>query len=123
MIELNICLIWLEMLFNLMMKEFDIVVIVSWVYVICFDILVVVDNIFLILVYQCLFILGVDIVVYLVIKYLLGYNDFLGGVLVCKDKDLVDEYFDYYIIIGDILVVFDFWFLLCSLKMFGVWMC
>ena len=40
--------------------------------------------------------------------------------LVCKDKDLADEYFDYYITTGDTLAAFDSWLLLRSLKTLGV---
>ncbi len=107
MIEPNTRLIWLETPSNPTMKELDIAAIASRVHATRPDILVAVDNTFLTPVYQRPLTLGADIVVHSATKYLSGHNDLLGGVLVCKDKDLADEYF-------------DSWLLLRSLKTLGV---
>lgn len=120
MIEPNTRLIWLETPSNPTMKELDIAAIASRVHATRPDILVAVDNTFLTPVYQRPLTLGADIVVHSATKYLSGHNDLLGGVLVCKDKDLADEYFDYYITTGDTLAAFDSWLLLRSLKTLGV---
>lgn len=45
---------------------------------------------FVIFVLMRFFELGADIVMYLVIKYLGGYSDFLGGVLVVDNLEFYD---------------------------------
>lgn len=50
----------------------------------------IVDNIFLSFYFLKLLELGVDLVIYLVIKYLVGYLEFLVGVVIVNDLCLVD---------------------------------
>ena len=54
--------------------------------------LVVVDNTFLSPVLQQPLALGADIVVHSTTKYINGHSDIVGGVLVCKDLKLADEF-------------------------------
>ena len=63
---------------------------------------------------------GADIVVHSATKYLSGHNDLLGGILVCKDQQLAQQYFEYYITTGDTLDSFDSWLLLRSLKTLNI---
>lgn len=90
-IMLNIKVVFVEILINLFMQEVDIEKIV-WI-IKEYGFLLIVDNIFYILVLQWLFELGVDIVIYSVIKYLGGYNDLFVGFVVVKDEKFGEEMF------------------------------
>lgn len=71
--------VFFEMLFNFMQLLVDIVVVIELVYVV--GVKVVLDNVFVILLLQQGFLLGVDVVVYLGIKYIDGQGWVLGGVI------------------------------------------
>lgn len=109
-------IIWLETPSNPMMKKLDIRAVASAVHHKNPATLVIVDNTFYTPVYQRPLELGADVVVHSATKYLSGHNDLLGGILVCKDADLAEQYFEYYITTGDKLDSFDSWLLLRSLK-------
>lgn len=109
-------IVWLESPSNPTMKQLDIEAIANAVHHYRQDILVIVDNTFYTPVYQRPLTLGADVVVHSATKYLSGHNDLLGGILVCKDDDLAEQYFEYYITTGDTLDSFDSWLLLRSLK-------
>lgn len=112
--------VWLESPSNPTMKKLDIQKVSDAVHQFNSHILVVVDNTFYTPIYQQPLNLGADVVVHSATKYLSGHNDLLGGVVVVKDKQLADEYYDYYITTGDTLDSFDSWLLLRSLKTLGV---
>ncbi len=109
-------IIWLETPSNPMMKELDIAQVAAAVHQQNPHILVMVDNTFYTPVYQRPLTVGADVVVHSATKYLSGHNDLLGGILVCKDQQLAEKYFNYYITTGDTLDSFDSWLLLRSLK-------
>lgn len=113
-------IVWLESPSNPTMKELDIKAVATAVHNYNAKILVIVDNTFYTPVYQRPLTLGADVVVHSATKYLSGHNDLLGGILVCKDDDLAEEYFEYYITTGDTLDSFDSWLLLRSLKTLSV---
>lgn len=48
--------------------------------------MLIIDNIFLIFYFLILLVEGVDIVLYLVMKYIGGYNDVLVGVVIVKGE-------------------------------------
>lgn len=109
-------MIWLETPSNPTMKKIDINAVATAVHHKNPNILVAVDNTFYTPVYQQPLTEGADIVVHSATKYLSGHNDLLGGILVCKDQKLAEEFFEYYITTGDTLDSFDSWLLLRSLK-------
>lgn len=109
-------IIWLETPSNPTMKQLDIAKIAAAVHQKNSQILVIVDNTFYTPVYQRPLTEGADVVVHSATKYLSGHNDLLGGILVCKDQKLAEDYFEYYITTGDTLDSFDSWLLLRSLK-------
>lgn len=109
-------IIWLETPSNPTMKKLNITKITAAVHRKNAQILVIVDNTFYTPVYQRPLTEGADVVVHSATKYLSGHNDLLGGILVCKDRKLAKEYFEYYITTGDTLDSFDSWLLLRSLK-------
>lgn len=113
-------IIWLETPSNPTMKELDIAKIATAVHKKDSRILVIVDNTFYTPVYQRPLELGADVVVHSATKYLSGHNDLLGGILVCKDQQLAQQYFEYYITTGDTLDSFDSWLLLRSLKTLNI---
>ena len=113
-------IIWLETPSNPTMKELDIAKIATAVHKKDSRILVIVDNTFYTPVYQRPLELGADAVVHSATKYLSGHNDLLGGILVCKDQQLAQQYFEYYITTGDTLDSFDSWLLLRSLKTLNI---
>lgn len=113
-------IIWLETPSNPTMKKLDIKEIATKVHEKNPKILVIVDNTFYTPIYQRPLTLGADVVVHSATKYLSGHNDLLGGILVCKDHKLAEQYFDYYITTGDTLDSFDSWLLLRSLKTLSV---
>lgn len=113
-------IIWLETPSNPTMKQLNIREIATAVHDQHPDILVIVDNTFYTPVYQRPLTEGADVVVHSATKYLSGHNDLLGGILVCKDQKLANEYSDYYITTGDVLDSFDSWLLLRSLKTLDV---
>lgn len=84
-IKLNIKVIYMEMLLNLIFGIMDIKVVVQFVKE--NGCLIFLDNIFMMLVLQCLFDFGVDIVFYSVIKFLSGYSDVFLGLVVVKDEE------------------------------------
>lgn len=86
-IILNIKVIFIEILLNLLMEECDVDEILKVVKK--YNLILIVDNIFLIFVLFCLIEYGVDIVIYSVIKYFLGYNDVLVGLIVVKDFEVI----------------------------------
>lgn len=112
--------VWLETPSNPTMKELDIAEITTAVHKKNSQILVIVDNTFYTPVYQRPLELGADVVVHSATKYLSGHNDLLGGILVCKNQELAERYFEYYITTGDTLDSFDSWLLLRSLKTLDV---
>lgn len=80
LIDECIKVVFVELIGNLCGNVIDIVVIVEVVYVV--GVLLIVDNIVVMLFLLCLFEYGVDIVVYLLIKYLGGYGNSFGGVII-----------------------------------------
>ena len=112
--------VWLETPSNPTMKELDIAEIATAVHKKNSQILVIVDNTFYTPVYLRPLELGADVVVHSATKYLSGHNDLLGGILVCKNQELAERYFEYYITTGDTLDSFDSWLLLRSLKTLDV---
>lgn len=114
-------LVWVEMLLNLLLWIIDICYVVYVVYVV--GVLVVVDNIFFLFVLQQLLVFGVDLVVYLIIKYINGYSDVVGGVVVVCMLELVEQIKWWGNCNGFIGGVFDSYFILCGLCMLGVCLC
>lgn len=80
----NMKVVFIEIIGNFDINIVDIEKVVEIVYV--FDILFIVDNIFVIVYLNCLFDFGVDIVVYLVIKFIGGYGVVIGGVVIDLGK-------------------------------------
>lgn len=113
-------MVWLETPSNPTMKKLDIKAVAAAVHEKNPEIIVAVDNTFYTPVYQQPLTEGADVVVHSATKYLSGHNDLLGGILVCKDEKLAEEYFEYYITTGDTLDSFDSWLLLRSLKTLSV---
>lgn len=120
LIDQHTRMIWLESLSNPTMKVLNIKQICQRVHELDPQILVAVDNTFLTPVYQRPLTLGADIVVHSATKYLSGHNDLLGGLLVARQHELIEQYNDYYITTGDVLDSFDSWLLLRSLKTLSV---
>lgn len=91
---IDVCMkvIFVELVGNLFGNVIDIVVFVVVVY--CYGILLIVDNMVLLLYLLCLFEYGVDIVVYLLMKYFGGYGMSFGGVIVDLGKFLWVDYVD-----------------------------
>lgn len=81
--------IYIESFLNLFLQVMDIKVVVSLVKECNFFIIV--DNMFLIFYLQQLIDFGVNIVIYSVIKYISGYSDVIGGLVVVSDEKLVEE--------------------------------
>lgn len=77
---LEIKFVWIEIFMNFILKMIDIEVCVYIVYK-CGDIILVVDNIFMLLYFQCFLVLGVDICMCFVIKYMNGYSDVVMGLV------------------------------------------
>lgn len=109
-------IIWLETPSNPMMKKINIPEVAKAIHQQDPNILLAVDNTFYTPVYQRPLTEGADIVVHSATKYLSGHNDLLGGILVCKNQDLAEQFYEYYITTGDTLDSFDSWLLLRSLK-------
>lgn len=119
-IILCIWLIWVEMFINLLLLIVDIMVIVE----LGIDRLVkvLVDNIFVLFVLQQLLWLGVDVVLYLIIKYIGGYFDVVGGVLVINDEELDEEFVFLQNGVGVVFGLFDVYLIMCGLKILVLWM-
>lgn len=108
--------VWVETPSNPTMKKLDLEALSKAVHDYNPAILVMVDNTFYTPIYQQPLTLGADVVVHSATKYLSGHNDLLGGVMVVKDQQLGQEYYEYYITTGDTMATFDAWLLLRSLK-------
>lgn len=72
--------VFCEIIGNLVGNIIDLQVLVDVVY--CYGVLLIVDNMVVILVFCWLFEYGVDIIVYLLIKYMGGYGISIGGIVV-----------------------------------------
>lgn len=73
--------------------------------------LVVVDNTFLGPAFQHPLTLGVDLVVYSATKYLNGFSDLLGGVVLAKDRELITQLRSTRALLGNILQPDECWLL------------
>lgn len=73
--------------------------------------LVVVDNTFLGPAFQHPLALGVDLVVYSATKYLNGFSDLLGGVVLAKDRELITQLRSTRALLGNILQPDECWLL------------
>lgn len=113
-------LIWLETPSNPTMKILDIEAIAQTVHGMRPDILIAVDNTFLTPIYQNPLSEGADIVVHSATKYLGGHNDILAGAVIVKDIDLGHKLREQLTTSGQILVPFDSWLLIRSLKTLAV---
>ncbi len=82
--------------------------------------LFIVDNTFLTPYFQKPFDHGADIVVHSATKYLCGHNDTSAGLLVLRERDLVEPLFDVVMSEGAALSPFDSWLVLRSLKTLAV---
>lgn len=112
---LSIKFFFVEMLINLLIEVCDICVLVDMVYVV--GVIFVVDNIYLMLVLQWLVELGVDIVMYLVIKYMDGQGCVMVGVLCGLNKWICDVFGFILWMVGMILVLFNVWVVLKGFEM------
>ena len=73
--------------------------------------LVVVDNTFLGPAFQHPLALGADLVVYSATKYLNGFSDLLGGVVLAKDRELITQLRSTRAVLGNILQPDECWLL------------
>jgi cystathionine beta-lyase/cystathionine gamma-synthase len=73
--------------------------------------LVAVDNTFMGPAFQHPLTLGADLVVYSATKYLAGFSDMLGGVILAKDRNLVDALRGIRAVLGNILPPDESWLL------------
>lgn len=117
----DMCMIWVEMFINLLLKFVDFSVIV--VIVCCYNLISVVDNIFVLLVIYCLLEYGFDIVVYFVIKYFNGYFDVVVGLVVVGDNFGFVEKFGYLQnVVGGVFDLFSSFLMLCGICILVLWM-
>lgn len=86
----NIRLVFIEVVINLILKVIDVFEVIRWVKEV--GVMVVVDNIFFLLIFKLLKV-RVDGVIYSFIKYIVGYNDVMGGVLIWGDFDFEDFWY------------------------------
>lgn len=107
----------MEIFFNLLCEVVDIVQLVELVYV--NNVLLVVDNCFCILVLQQFFVLGVDILLYLVMKFFDGQGWCIGGV-VCGSDKLMEEVFGFLCSVGLIMSFFNVWVFLKGLEILSL---
>lgn len=101
-IDENMKVVFCEFIGNLVGNVVDIKCWVDIVYEV--GVLFIVDNIVVILVLCCVFDYGVDIVVYLFIKYIGGYGIIIGGIIVDLGK------FDWVVYVDrfSMLIILDF---------------
>lgn len=110
----NTKMVWLETPTNPTMKLVDIKRIAAEAHK--KNILVVVDNTFMSPYFQKPLVLGADIVVHSVTKYLGGHSDVVGGAAVTKSKDIADKLAFLSNSMGGIMSPFDAFMCLRSLK-------
>ncbi|WP_088066668.1 methionine gamma-lyase [Gottfriedia luciferensis] len=84
------------------------------------NIIVVVDNTFCSPYLQRPLTLGCDIVLHSATKYISGHGDVIGGIVVCKTKELAEQMLPIRKDIGAIMSPFDAWLLLRGLKTLSV---
>ena len=82
--------------------------------------LVVVDNTFLGPAFQHPLALGVDLVVYSATKYLNGFSDLLGGVVLARDRELITHLRSTRALLGNILQPDECWLLNTRLPTVGL---
>jgi cystathionine beta-lyase/cystathionine gamma-synthase len=73
--------------------------------------LVVVDNTLLGPVFQHPLLLGADLAIYSATKYLAGFSDMLGGIVLGREPDLADQLRGHRVILGNILQPDECWLL------------
>jgi cystathionine gamma-lyase len=107
-------LIWLESPTNPLLRICDIKAIVGIAHK--HNILVVVDNTFLSPYFQNPAILGADIVVHSITKYIAGHSDVIGGAIMLNDKELYDGLKFCQNALGSVPSPFDCYMVLRGLK-------
>lgn len=114
-IQGNMCVLYLES-FNLFIFECqDLVVCVEFVKK--YGFIFIIDNSYVFFIFQQLYKLGIDLVVYLGIKYLNGYSDVVVG-CICGSRVKIEQIFQQeYMIFGLIISLLDVVLVICGLCM------
>lgn len=81
----------------------------------------VVDNTFATPYFQKPLLLGIDIVLHSVTKYISGHGDLVGGAVIANDKEYMNKLkFEYMCKLGGLMSPFNAWLLLRGIKTLGV---
>lgn len=116
--ELKPAMIWLESPTNPLLKITDIVKVTTVAKK--YKVLSVVDNTFMSSYFQKPLLLGADVVMHSMTKYLNGHSDVVGGCLMTNDKKLFSEYKRLQNSLGPCQSPFDSWLVLRGLKTLAI---
>lgn len=116
--ELKPAMIWLESPTNPLLKITDIVKVTTVAKK--YKVLSVVDNTFMSSYFQKPLLLGADVVMHSMTKYLNGHSDVVGGCLMTNDQKLFSEYKRLQNSLGPCQSPFDSWLVLRGLKTLAI---
>lgn len=116
--EIKPAMIWLESPTNPLLKITDIVKVTTVAKK--YKVLSVVDNTFMSSYFQKPLLLGADVVMHSMTKYLNGHSDVVGGCLMTNDKKLFSEYKRLQNSLGPCQSPFDSWLVLRGLKTLAI---
>ncbi|XP_050425454.1 putative cystathionine gamma-lyase 2 [Adelges cooleyi] len=103
----NTKVVWFEAITNPLMRVIDVKLLCDAVHKVRPEVLVVVDNSFVTPYFQRPLLLGVDIVMYSVSKYMNGHSDCLMGSLVTNNKEVYDKLYFLQCTTGSVPSSFD----------------